>query len=479
MGLLKRLFLLACLSFALAACNAVQPGPPGTATLPSDRHSATPIPEATVSTTPTTPLLPTFTPSSLSTFIPWPSSTPTPFILHESDVTEGAFPTEEVFATLPPSTWGIKILLVYEGRLFIWEKGQRRLLYEAPERTQPRLPSFSSDGSRVAFILSNELWLVNTDGSGARKLLSTDALEKIGKIYENPPSQGYHVWKYAWRADGRVILFTTGSNGQPIPYPLYDLSQVDVRSGEIKTLLPAGEGGLPFSSPDGLKIIILTDKRVGAVNSDSSNSRWILDFDPILTYSEFIKFLSPVWSVDSRSFVIAVPPPDQWKQPDVPLKVWKVPVNGPSPLVAAELLIPYQDLFISPDGKNIIYYNTNIRGSQSGSPYNPTVLLRSLESGVEKDIGPAGSNQGCWSKDGRFALMRGENKDYLLDVRSGSVTEFWMMDAESFFCLDGNFYFALLHSGNQYLLRLVSMDGDVYDLGPITGRDFDFLTTNP
>ena len=177
--------------------------------------------------------------------------------------------------------------------------------------------------------------------------------------------------------------------------------------------------------------------------------------------------------------MIAVPLPDEWNQPDVPLKVWKVPANGGAPLLAAEVLICYQDLSVSPDGKHIIYYfNASCPRIHPQPPYIPVMRLRSLESGIEKDFKPAGVRQGCWTKDGRFALMPGD-KTYFLDMLDGSVKEYQKVDAVKLYCLDDRFYFRLWSGVNQETLALVSMDGYVHDLGPTSGEDFDFVTIKP
>ncbi len=467
----KLFILLTSLCLILAACSALLLPIPTIEVLPSDNPTLTSTPAYILKSTSTAMPAPTATTG--------PILTSTPTAIHESDVTEEPFPTEEVYPTLPPEFWDVQVVMANEDKLWLWEKGRKRLLYEVPPGAHLRSPSFSGDGRQIAFLVNEELWFINTDGSDARQLLSADTMSEIGKKYEPTPFPIYSIWKYAWRADGEAIFFTTGAWGQAYPHSLDDLNLVYIHSGEIKNLLPAGQGGLPFPSPNGQKVLVLTADRVGVMNTDGSDLHWSMDFDPLVTHAEVVRYLKPIWVIDSLSFMIAVPPPDEWNQPDVPLKVWKVPANGGAPLLAAELLICYADLTVSPDGNHILYYfNAPCPRLHPQPPYIPVMRLRSLESGLEKDFKPAQVRQGCWTKDGRYALMPGD-KTYFLDMLDGSVKEYQQVNADQFYCLDDKFYFRLWSGVKQSTLALVSMDGYVHDLGPISGENFDFVTIKP
>ncbi len=472
--MLKPYLLLACMVLLLADCNTILPVTPTIETLPTGSSTLTSTPVYIQKTTASAIPHPTNTLE--------PSLIVTPVQIHESEITEEALPTEEVYPTLLPEYWHIAIVMTNDNTLWLWEKGQKRLLYEAPAGTYIPSPIFSSDGRQIAFLVNGQLWLINTDGTCIRQLLSSDTMSEIGKKYEPTPFPIYSIWKYAWRADGGAIFFTTGAWGQAYPHSLDDLNLVDTQSGEIKKLLPAGQGGMPFPSPNGRKVLVLTADRVGVMNTDGSDLHWSMDFDPRVTHAEVVRYLKPIWVIDSLSFIIAVPPPDEYHQPaDVPLKVWKVPANGDAPLLAAELLVCSPDLLISPDGKHILYYfNSTCPRLDPQPPYTQSLRLRSLDSGVEKDFEPAGVRQGCWTKDGRYALMPGE-KTYFLDMLDGSMKEFEKIDAAQLFCLDDRSFFRLWHGVKQDTLALVSLGENiyVYDLGPISGENFDFVTSKP
>jgi len=97
-------------------------------------------------------------------------------------------------------------------------------------------PTFSPDGSQVAFQRDHALEVVNVDGTGLRQIL--------------PATAG--VWRPRWSPDGRLILFEVQGDGPLAGH----LETVDLAgAGSSAKVTDLGRGGGPDWSPDGRFIV--------------------------------------------------------------------------------------------------------------------------------------------------------------------------------------------------------------------------------
>ena len=136
----------------------------------------------------------------------------------------------------------------------------------APSESEMR-PYFSPDGRRIVFVSpSNDIMVVNSDGSGVRKVTT-----------------GLYAFDPSWSSDGSKIHFFT--NGQP--------PRIRVVSTDGTNLQDIGGGIQAQWSPDGTQVVFVSAHEGGAnisvMNADGTNVR-------VLTSGSYA-FL-PSWSPD-------------------------------------------------------------------------------------------------------------------------------------------------------------------------------------
>jgi TolB protein len=122
-------------------------------------------------------------------------------------------------------------------------------------------PLWSPRGGVIAFVAyrSDELWRINADGSGRRKLTGTAGVSAVNG------AQGY-----AWSPDGRKIVFTVGDwmSGDTEIYVM----NAD-GSGQRNLTRHPGPDDYAAWSPDGRKIAFVRNREIYVMNADGSGQR--------------------------------------------------------------------------------------------------------------------------------------------------------------------------------------------------------------
>jgi Tol biopolymer transport system component len=305
----------------------------------STRAVASPVAEV-LPTEPTSghplEITPTPTPLDYDPWLPEPAFTPVP-------VAEYPVPA------------GLRVAFVRDRQLWLWaaESGEAMpISSHGDDYTQLR---FSDDGDRLAFWRGDDLLVVHSDGTGQRILVSAEEFAAMA-----PPDQETVLHRFEWVPGTHQLAFSTR---QRVPFGRvlnHDLHLVDADGQERALLLPPGQGGEFYYSPDGRQVALVMPGKISLVDADGGNRRdGVLLHTPVATHSEDEYYARPVWAPDSSALRVAIPPANLLTQPTQQTTIWHIPVDGgPANLMTgldvAPLLGPDVITF-SPDLKFVAY----------------------------------------------------------------------------------------------------------------------------
>jgi Tol biopolymer transport system component len=246
-------------------------------------------------------------------------------------------------------------------------------------------PTWSPDGTKIAFTQADDIYVMNADGSNQTNLTNDPA-------WEGRP---------AWSPDGTKIAFDSGRDGNS---EIYVMNAAD--GSDVSRL---SEGFMPAWSPDGTKIAFASypdgtwREEIYVMNAaDGSDvSR--------LTYSDRVSDLWPRWSPDGTKIAYARSWEGTWRRPgddDIytmnPDGSHKANLTGDR----ARLGIVREVFDWSPDGTKIAFtswdddiYTMNADGSDL------TALVDSDTSSGYYNFGPQ------WSPDGTKIAFESDGRD--------------------------------------------------------------------
>jgi dipeptidyl aminopeptidase/acylaminoacyl peptidase len=238
-------------------------------------------------------------------------------------------------------------------------------------------------------------------------------MDAIGGGVRDASAVAVNPYRFRWIPGGRVLAFNSYQVFQgPGLNLLNDLNLVDADAQNITNLFLSGWGGEFFISPDGDQIAISQPDKIILSNADGSEYRTVLTYNPVLTYSEYRYYAMPVWSQDSRTILVALPPPDPLGQPIQSTEIWRIPTDDAPPMILGSVYaVPHmeQEISFSPDMERIAYLRET---GQPAENMRELHLAASDGSGDWVYAKAAPINFLGWSPDSsHFAYSLGENTE--------------------------------------------------------------------
>lgn len=324
----------------------------------------------------------------------------------------------------------------------------------------------SGDGAWIAFTRTSdyvhyELWGIRSDGSGAGLVMGQPDFAAIPRA---PEAVAVLPASFGWKpGDQNIVAFTTRPTFEgPGLMMNDDLWLAGVAGGERNEVLPAGDGGQFHFSPDGAQIALVQPDSISLVNSDGSGYRGrVFVYSPVITYSEFAYYVSPVWAPDSSYLLVVIPPRAALDNPDDPAVVWRIPLDGspaealgsfPSALGLAPVLAPnleklvyfrqvggvtenrYELHIANPDGTEDEFYQEGTNPTLHGWAPGGKRFLFSIGEGMQPVLGETGApaqplndisglRQVTWVDEERFLYVAGSGNRVELRLRAISGEE--------------------------------------------------------
>ncbi|MBK9528357.1 MAG: PD40 domain-containing protein [Acidobacteria bacterium] len=218
------------------------------------------------------------------------------------------------------------------------------------------LPSWSPDGSAVAFLKKNgdliELFTANPNGGGER-LLASGGIPAIG--YSVSPYNHIQTTAFSWSPDGGRIAYISNSNGAA------NVWTVSVRDGAV-TLVTANTDtnysyNCPIWSSDGKRLAFFSQKKTADASGKANRSLGIIDTESG-TVSNFFEseriFRLIGWTADESGLIIAESEKASGLPPETILK--RVATgNGTETTVARVKNAYYYNIFLSHDRKYVAF----------------------------------------------------------------------------------------------------------------------------
>ncbi|MDH5506511.1 MAG: hypothetical protein OEZ02_04760, partial [Anaerolineae bacterium] len=204
------------------------------------------------------------------------------------------------------------------------------------------------------------LWAVNRDGSNGRILI--EAHEMLGLVPEE--KQVVLPEQIEWLPGTHSLIFNTTWWGSPWIGINDDLHMINADTGELETLFAPGDGGFFYFSPNGNYLALATSESIKLVSTKSWGNLNMFEFQQVGPAYHNYFYPHPVWAMDSKSIMAAIPLGDLGIPEPTTLDIWEMNISGRTPKQTAHFSLTYQSgqwpywrTSFSPDLSKIAYIN--------------------------------------------------------------------------------------------------------------------------
>jgi Tol biopolymer transport system component len=307
---------------------------------------------------------------------------------------------------------GLRVVVATGEEIQQWTSETRRRSVLIQENATIGPIWISDDGSIVAFMRGRDLWAVNSDGTNERLLLGEQDLASM-----EPLNPGVDLNLLEWVPGTHTLAFNTRLRMDHGLVLNDDLHLIDADSLERTLLLPPGDGGEFYYSPDGKQIALVTAGEITLVDAQGRQRNRVLTYTPINTGSEFQYYARPVWAQDGTALLVAIPPVELFAQPAGLTTIWHLPADGSSARlvrsVDAALSIGYDALSFSHDLEFVAYAQARQTGGASQGELEAWIEVLRLAIG-DTQAYPYADALFQWAPDSeRFAFTAGREQPRL------------------------------------------------------------------
>jgi len=302
-------------------------------------------PSTVILSEPTLPLsLPTHTPERiLSPTVESPTATPEP--------------------TLAPAVPLQALYTDQDNNLWLWQDGssEPRQLDDSGDVKYGRL---SDDGSQAAYVRMPEfsqysIWLINTDGTDKKELVSYEQLINLA-VNAGMDPQCSMPYELQWLPGRDVLSFNKACGGRGLEIT-GDIFQVDTTSSILTQANNPAQGGLAYYSPDGNRMAVVSPVAVHLANSDGSNLiQSVLSYPIQVMINDMTYYPQVYWSPDSSFFRMIILSENQPPYEPLNAQVWQVNSDGSQPVQVGDLSQIFGFSWrLSPDLSHLLYLRKN------------------------------------------------------------------------------------------------------------------------
>lgn len=327
--------------------------------------------------------------------------------------------------TTVPQVQPVRVSFVDSARnLYVWTDGTPAPIQIV--NSEDVSESFiSPDGNLIAFTrgsygLSNELDVINADGSNQRVLVTPAAFAAMPRPAD---SSGLVPYKINWIPNSHrlaiSVRITFEGPGLQVGDTLY---AVDAESGTVSALVNPGQNFNFSFSPDGSWLVITRPTGIDLYTAAGALvAANVVSHEFVNTASEYAWTASPAWQADSSNFIVVIPPKEPWVDSPGASAVWKVSTAG----VATNIYSGVMSFFpagisgFTPDLTRMAF--TTRVGTPADN--NWALHVANINGSADRIVDSGYFNQlPIWSSDG---------SSYIYSKLTGSISQAYLVQGES------------------------------------------------
>lgn len=209
-----------------------------------------------------------------------------------------------------------QVAYVRAGQLYCSLEGGGEVRLTQVDGGSLQAAAVSSDGAWVAYTIGvpdgpADLFSIRVVDA-ANGALAPTPLANATNLPGNQPGDMVSARVLAFVPGTQTLLFDTryvpsGGIQGPGEYLNNDLWRINVDGSGLQQLAPGGTGGRFAISPTGGHVALSSANTIAVLDLASGALTSAIEFDPILTYSEYAFKPEVAWSADGTAFTVAIP----------------------------------------------------------------------------------------------------------------------------------------------------------------------------